>query len=219
MNSASAVLSYNADGYFTRFKPNGSKSTYFRLSQTPDNFQRMVEHYQRWQANLFHNWLDPPQQSLEGQTEFDVFLARRRWQKDAVPPQSWQDLLHMADPQGQGPVSAARDLPAKTTLGFYFGVPMTLHDFCARKQDLGDASRYCIALDETHVLDATDAQGRLFDSVIACPFHYVRRTTDVAACNVTFSPGSEENQVVCRTLREIPKGEELVCQRFEIKRC
>ncbi|KAI7871564.1 hypothetical protein BDF14DRAFT_1762343 [Spinellus fusiger] len=57
MNSASAILTYNSDRYFVPFKPDGSRSTHFRLAYEPGNFAKAVQEYRRWEKKLAeHDW-------------------------------------------------------------------------------------------------------------------------------------------------------------------
>lgn len=56
-NSASATLTNNSDRYFIAFKPEGSKSTHFKLAYTPGNVQNAVEEYKSWCTKLVeHDW-------------------------------------------------------------------------------------------------------------------------------------------------------------------
>ncbi|KAI8602545.1 hypothetical protein EDD21DRAFT_284800, partial [Dissophora ornata] len=52
MNSASACLTNNGDKYFIPFKPEGSRSTHFRLAYQPGDFDTAVEEYNRWMEQL-----------------------------------------------------------------------------------------------------------------------------------------------------------------------
>ncbi|KAF9437687.1 hypothetical protein BGZ76_011599 [Entomortierella beljakovae] len=52
MNSASACLTNNGDKYFIPFKPEGSKSTHFRLAYAPGDFDTAVREYDRWMEKL-----------------------------------------------------------------------------------------------------------------------------------------------------------------------
>ncbi|KAI8377628.1 uncharacterized protein BYT42DRAFT_497308 [Radiomyces spectabilis] len=57
MNSASAILTYNSDRYFVPFKPEGSRSTHFKLAYEPGNFKTAVQEYRKWEAKLAeHDW-------------------------------------------------------------------------------------------------------------------------------------------------------------------
>ncbi|KAG0053829.1 hypothetical protein BGZ83_000373 [Gryganskiella cystojenkinii] len=52
MNSASACLTNNGDKYFIPFKPEGSRSTHFRLAYQPGNFDTAVSEYNAWMEQL-----------------------------------------------------------------------------------------------------------------------------------------------------------------------
>ncbi|KAF8979724.1 hypothetical protein BGZ46_005127 [Entomortierella lignicola] len=57
MNSASACLTNNGDKYFVPFKPEGSKSTHFRLAYAPGDFDTAVKEYDKWMEKLIkHDW-------------------------------------------------------------------------------------------------------------------------------------------------------------------
>ncbi|GJJ70973.1 hypothetical protein EMPS_03323 [Entomortierella parvispora] len=51
-NSASACLTNNGDKYFIPFKPEGSKSTHFRLAYQPGDFDTAVKEYDSWMEKL-----------------------------------------------------------------------------------------------------------------------------------------------------------------------
>ncbi|KAF9278187.1 hypothetical protein BGZ68_008740 [Mortierella alpina] len=56
-NSASACLTNNGDKYFIPFKPEGSKSTHFRLAYQPGDFDTAVKEYDSWMEKLIkHDW-------------------------------------------------------------------------------------------------------------------------------------------------------------------
>ncbi|EIE84681.1 hypothetical protein G6F46_009398 [Rhizopus delemar] len=56
-NSASASLTTNTDRYFIPFKPEGSKSTWFKLAYEPGNEEKAVQEYQKWLKKLAeHDW-------------------------------------------------------------------------------------------------------------------------------------------------------------------
>ncbi|KAG0307810.1 hypothetical protein BGZ98_009741 [Dissophora globulifera] len=56
-NSASACLTNNGDKYFIPFKPEGSRSTHFRLAYAPGDFDTAVKEYDRWMEKLIkHDW-------------------------------------------------------------------------------------------------------------------------------------------------------------------
>jgi len=57
MNSASACLTNNGDKYFIPFKPEGSRSTHFRLAYKPGDFDTAVSEYDSWMEKLIkHDW-------------------------------------------------------------------------------------------------------------------------------------------------------------------
>ncbi|KAG0290902.1 hypothetical protein BGZ96_005660 [Linnemannia gamsii] len=57
MNSASACLTNNGDKYFIPFKPEGSRSTHFRLAHQPCDFDTAVMDYYGWMEELVrHDW-------------------------------------------------------------------------------------------------------------------------------------------------------------------
>src|SRR5690242_16071608 len=57
MNSASACLTNNGDKYFIPFKPEGSRSTHFRLAYQPCDFDTAVGDYYGWMEELIrHDW-------------------------------------------------------------------------------------------------------------------------------------------------------------------
>ncbi|KAF9901522.1 hypothetical protein EC991_006059 [Linnemannia zychae] len=57
MNSASACLTNNGDKYFIPFKPEGSRSTHFRLAYQPGDFNTAVKEYDSWMEKLIkHDW-------------------------------------------------------------------------------------------------------------------------------------------------------------------
>ncbi|KAF9906807.1 hypothetical protein EC991_000250 [Linnemannia zychae] len=57
MNSASACLTNNGDKYFIPFKPEGSRSTHFRLTYQPGDFSTAVADYNGWMEELIrYDW-------------------------------------------------------------------------------------------------------------------------------------------------------------------
>ncbi|ORZ27051.1 hypothetical protein BCR41DRAFT_300661 [Lobosporangium transversale] len=57
MNSASACLTNNGDKYFIPFKPEGSRSTHFRLAYQPVDFESTLKAYNNWMEQLIkHDW-------------------------------------------------------------------------------------------------------------------------------------------------------------------
>ncbi|KAI1319522.1 hypothetical protein EDD11_003792 [Mortierella claussenii] len=58
MNSASACLTNNGDKYFIPFKPEGSRSTHFRLAYQPGDFDSVKKEYDAWMEQLIQqDWL------------------------------------------------------------------------------------------------------------------------------------------------------------------
>ncbi|KAI8334185.1 hypothetical protein BC941DRAFT_356691 [Chlamydoabsidia padenii] len=56
-NSASAVLTINRDKCYIPYKPEGSRSTWFKLAYTPGNFDQAYEEYKKWMTKLTeHDW-------------------------------------------------------------------------------------------------------------------------------------------------------------------
>ncbi|KAI7899964.1 uncharacterized protein BX663DRAFT_545212 [Cokeromyces recurvatus] len=56
-NSASACLTINNDRYFVAFKPEGSRSTYFKLAYEPGDEKKAIQEYQKWCKKLAeHDW-------------------------------------------------------------------------------------------------------------------------------------------------------------------
>ncbi|KAI9019309.1 hypothetical protein CLU79DRAFT_759648 [Phycomyces nitens] len=85
MNSASAILTYNSDRYFVPFKPEGSRSTHFRLAYEPGNFSKAVQEYRKWEKKLAeHDW-----PYCFGEVKPSVLAAKREQaQKATTPPLS-----------------------------------------------------------------------------------------------------------------------------------
>ncbi|OAD78509.1 hypothetical protein PHYBLDRAFT_179571 [Phycomyces blakesleeanus NRRL 1555(-)] len=86
MNSASAILTNNSDGYFIPFKPHGSRSMHFKLAETPKKFEKACLEYRQWEEHLEREkWPDyfgyeekiEPLVHEEEITEFDEFIASR----------------------------------------------------------------------------------------------------------------------------------------------
>ncbi|KAJ1927828.1 hypothetical protein IWQ60_002593 [Tieghemiomyces parasiticus] len=127
-------------------------------------------------------------------------------------PRSWQDIVEVREssiPGAGNGLFAARDLPAYTPLGFYFGVPMTEDEFDSLKDHVGLASHYSIMYRRT-VLDATDPEGQPFtdpDGPLYCPFHFMNEK--LGHGNVAFLEGHVVNQVICMTTKKVRKGTEL----------
>ncbi|CAB4384664.1 unnamed protein product [Rhizophagus irregularis] len=126
-------------------------------------------------------------------------------------PKSLDDVVEVrlsTIPNAGNGLFAKRNLPIGTPLGFYFGVPMMEDEFDERKDKVGKASHYSMRYKHT-ILDATDEKGEPFtkrDGPIFCPFHFMNEDP---FGNMVFLEGSEVNQVICWTKRDIKKGEEL----------
>jgi hypothetical protein len=126
-------------------------------------------------------------------------------------PKSLDDVVEVRQstiPNAGNGLFAKRNLPIGTPLGFYFGVPMMEDEFDEHKDKVGKASHYSMRYKHT-ILDATDEKGEPFtkrDGPIFCPFHFMNEDP---FGNMVFLEGSEVNQVICWTKRDIKKGEEL----------
>ncbi|KAG0267108.1 hypothetical protein BGZ95_002929 [Linnemannia exigua] len=81
MNSASACLTNNGDKYFIPFKPEGSRSTHFRLAYQPGDFDTAVKEYDSWMEKLIkHDWPLCFGVPKEGAVPIDVLeLQERAW--------------------------------------------------------------------------------------------------------------------------------------------
>jgi hypothetical protein len=78
-------LTCNADRYYIPYKPEGSRSTWFKLAYTPGSFDQAYEEYKKWMAKLTqHDWLYC----------FGVPLAGSVLSTDATPDQD--SLLNTA---------------------------------------------------------------------------------------------------------------------------
>ncbi|KAF9977324.1 hypothetical protein BGZ73_006365 [Actinomortierella ambigua] len=353
MNSASACLTNNGDKYFIPFKPEGSRSTHFRLAYQPGDFDTAVKEYDTWMQKLIkHDWplcfgtpkpgalpihllektaveeqsdassTQPPssteqsksddngaalasesrKRSLESveiadsaqgkkvkiedeptnavsspeqndstasssdaaatvsvttpnttesiAADSEAKVSEKMEQLDLQAPSSGQstpskpattkktlnrdendrvDEYRLEDldlstvptklsdvvrvdvstiPNAGNGLFAARDLPASTPLGFYFGVPMTENEFDSLKDGVGVASHYSIMYRRT-VLDATDDKGMPYtdpNGRLYCPFHFMNEDPKG---NISFITGAVVNQVICTTNRDIKAGEEL----------
>ncbi|KAI0241497.1 hypothetical protein L0F63_005614, partial [Massospora cicadina] len=127
-------------------------------------------------------------------------------------PTSWKDILEVRTSSipgaGMG-LFAKAFIPADTTIGYYFGTPLTEYDFDRTKDKVGLASHYSIMY-QYMVLDATDENGAPFtdpDGPIYCPFHFMNEDKD--RVNAAFHEGLEYNQIACHTLVDIYPGQEL----------
>ncbi|KAF0521024.1 hypothetical protein F8M41_015957 [Gigaspora margarita] len=126
-------------------------------------------------------------------------------------PKSLNDVVEIRPstiPNAGNGLFAKRNLPMATPLGFYFGVPTMEDEFDQNKDKVGRASHYSMRYKHT-ILDATDDKGEPFtdpNGKIHCPFHFMNEDP---FGNMVFLEGSEVNQVICWTKRDIKKGEEL----------
>ncbi|KAF9926380.1 hypothetical protein FBU30_004012 [Linnemannia zychae] len=79
MNSASACLTNNGDKYFIPFKPEGSRSTHFRLAYQPGDFDTAVKEYDSWMEKLIkHDWPLCFGVPKEGAVPIDVLELQER---------------------------------------------------------------------------------------------------------------------------------------------
>ncbi|KAJ1733350.1 hypothetical protein LPJ72_002919 [Coemansia sp. Benny D160-2] len=93
---------------------------------------------------------------------------------------------------------------------------MTEDEFDSLKEKIGMASHYSIMYRRT-VLDATDDSGMPFgdpEGRLYCPFHFMNEARSEQEngdqkSNIVFLEGIKVNQVICLTLRDIAKGEEI----------
>ncbi|KAI8064611.1 hypothetical protein BC940DRAFT_335234 [Gongronella butleri] len=79
-NSCSAVLTNNSERLFIPFKPEGSRSTWFRLAYEPGSFDSAYKAYQQWLVKLIaHDWLycfgKPTEAGLEKRA---IFMAEQK---------------------------------------------------------------------------------------------------------------------------------------------
>ncbi|KAK3813469.1 MAG: hypothetical protein J3R72DRAFT_376448 [Linnemannia gamsii] len=83
MNSASACLTNNGDKYFIPFKPEGSRSTHFRLAYQPGDFDTAVKEYYSWMEKLIkHDWPLCFGMPKEGAVPIDVLELQERARLD-----------------------------------------------------------------------------------------------------------------------------------------
>ncbi|KAJ3060767.1 hypothetical protein HK102_009365, partial [Quaeritorhiza haematococci] len=142
----------------------------------------------------------------------DIGVANDNNDDDQHPiPTSLYDVVEVRPstiPNAGRGCFATRRIPAGTTIGFYFGVPMTEDEFDSLKDHVGLASHYSIRYRNT-VLDATDENGMPYvnNPLIQCPFHFMNE--DLEKRNMVFQEGAAVNQILCTTTREIEAGEEL----------
>ncbi|KAJ1907581.1 hypothetical protein LPJ81_000656 [Coemansia sp. IMI 209127] len=217
-NSASALLTNNGDGHFIQFRPNGARCYHFKLAYNPGDFESALAAYNEWMNILVEkDWplcFGTPQ---PGTAENDDSPALNY---DSVP-KTWHDIVEVKPstiPNAGDGLFAVRDLPAGVPLGFYFGVPMTEDEFDSLKEKTGLASHYSIMYRKT-VLDATDDSGLPFTDPagrLYCPFHFMNEARpeqqprdEQQKSNIVFLEGVKVNQVICLTLKDIAKGEEI----------
>ncbi|KAJ2590437.1 hypothetical protein EV177_009067, partial [Coemansia sp. RSA 1804] len=214
-NSASALLTNNGDGHFIQFRPPGARCYHFKLAYNPGDFESALSAYNEWMAILVEkDWplcFGTPQPETENDENPTLNY-------DNVP-KSWRDIVEVKPstiPNAGDGLFAVRDLPAGVPLGFYFGVPMTEDEFDSLKEKIGMASHYSIMYRRT-VLDATDDSGMPFgdpEGLLYCPFHFMNEARSEQEngdqkSNIVFLEGIKVNQVICLTLRDIAKGEEI----------
>ncbi|KAI7879693.1 hypothetical protein K492DRAFT_237735 [Lichtheimia hyalospora FSU 10163] len=218
VNSASAILSHNVDRYFEAIRPQDSPCLYYRLAIDPALFENAFKEYKAWEMQLIkRDW--PSYFGVrviangEYDNEFDRFMLARRQELhvnlDNVPT-TWSDLLCVVDNGSR--LVAKRNIPVNIPLGFYFGVPMSKHEFAVLKEGVGNADQYCVLYGQKTILDATNDDGQPYqeNGVSLCPFHIMRETKDVQCVNVCLLEGVIKNQVICWTRRGIQQGEELM---------
>ncbi|KAG0238230.1 hypothetical protein BGW42_006510 [Actinomortierella wolfii] len=87
MNSASACLTNNGDKYFIPFKPEGSRSTHFRLAYQPGDFDTAVKEYDSWMEKLIkHDW--PLCFGTPKPGALPIHLLEKKQEEESAVPQS-----------------------------------------------------------------------------------------------------------------------------------
>ncbi|KAI7861465.1 hypothetical protein BDF14DRAFT_1869056 [Spinellus fusiger] len=114
MNSASAILTNNIDGYFIPFRPHGSRCMHFTLAYKPISFEKACAEYRTWEDKLVtESWpfyfrtltkKDTYPALHKEMTEFDEFIASR----------SLQSLS-----KGSGHCSTEKDSASMTPMGTF----------------------------------------------------------------------------------------------------
>ncbi|KAF9280731.1 hypothetical protein BGZ88_012018 [Linnemannia elongata] len=98
MNSASACLTNNGDKYFIPFKPEGSRSTHFRLAYQPGDFDTAVKEYDNWMEKLIkHDWPLCFGVPKEGAVPIDVLELQERARLAALEHNA-PGMITAADP-------------------------------------------------------------------------------------------------------------------------
>lgn len=206
------------DRYFEAIRHQDSPCLYYRLAIDPALFENALKEYKQWQVQLIkRDW--PLYFGVrviadgEYDNEFDRFMLARRQELhvnlDTVPT-SWSDLVCIVDNGSR--LVAKRNIPANIPLGFYFGVPMSKHEFAVLKEGVGNAAQYCVLYGQKTILDATNDDGQPYqeNGISLCPFHVMRETKDTQNVNVCLLEGVIKNQVICWTRRMIQQGDELM---------
>ncbi|KAF9146065.1 hypothetical protein BG015_011705 [Linnemannia schmuckeri] len=116
MNSASACLTNNGDKYFIPFKPEGSRSTHFRLAYQPGDFDTAVKEYDSWMEKLIkHDWPLCFGVPKEGAVPIDVLELQERTrlvvqEQNATETVIVADLSTSTEPNAEKLVSV--DIPS-----------------------------------------------------------------------------------------------------------
>lgn len=214
------------DRYFEAIRPQDSACLHYRLAiDHPALFENALKAYKQWELQLIkRDW--PLYFGVrviadgEYDNEFDRFVLARRQELqvnlDNVP-KTWSDLVCVVKDDDNDSSSsrlvAKRNIPVNVPLGFYFGVPMSKHEFAVLKEGVGNAAKYCVLYGQKTILDATNEEGQPYqenDISLLCPFHIMRETKNIQCVNVCLLEGVVKNQVICWTRRLIEQGEELM---------
>ncbi|KAG0304015.1 hypothetical protein BGZ97_001657 [Linnemannia gamsii] len=98
MNSASACLTNNGDKYFIPFKPEGSRSTHFRLAYQPGDFDTAVKEYNSWMEKLIkHDWPLCFGVPKEGAVPIDILELQERARLAAQGQNAPDNIIAAAD--------------------------------------------------------------------------------------------------------------------------
>ncbi|KAF9082929.1 hypothetical protein BGX23_011951 [Mortierella sp. AD031] len=99
MNSASACLTNNGDKYFIPFKPEGSRSTHFRLAYQPGDFDTAVAEYDSWMEKLIkHDWPLCFGVPKEGAVPIDVLELQERARQAVLERDATGSITTAAEP-------------------------------------------------------------------------------------------------------------------------
>ncbi|KAG0379783.1 hypothetical protein BGX24_011725 [Mortierella sp. AD032] len=121
MNSASACLTNNGDKYFIPFKPEGSRSTHFRLAYQPGDFDTAVKEYYSWMEKLIkHDWPLCFGMPKEGAVPIDVLELQER-ARLVAQEQSATGTITTVDQ----PASTTEAIPEKIESGDILAVDAT----------------------------------------------------------------------------------------------